>query len=230
MPHAVLAKRAYNGCMQDQNQKSSARTLLVSVIMSTPGPLVVGLGLLVGRSSTQLADFFRRSAELLAIICAYVIHRMTTSDEGCDEERRARLERGANRFIGAMMCVAGAAIGLLALLGGQAEKGNVVPGLVIALMGVVANAIFWLRYRSLNTRQPNAIVATQARLYRAKTFVDFCVSSALITVLAAPGTALASFVDLAGSIIVAVYMVYSGIKTARETGETGGRGSVSFTE
>ena len=44
------------------NQKQSgSRTLMWSVIMSSPGPLVVGLGLLAGRSSTQIADFFRRS-------------------------------------------------------------------------------------------------------------------------------------------------------------------------
>ena len=50
------------------NQKSGKRTLLLSVLMSAPGPLIIGLGLTVGRSTTQLADFFRRSAELLAII------------------------------------------------------------------------------------------------------------------------------------------------------------------
>ena len=45
------------------NKKSGEKTLLWSVIMSSPGPLVVGLGLLSGRSSTQIADFVRRSAE-----------------------------------------------------------------------------------------------------------------------------------------------------------------------
>ena len=42
------------------NKKSGERTLLLSVLMSSPGPLVVGLGLLSGRSSTQIADFVRR--------------------------------------------------------------------------------------------------------------------------------------------------------------------------
>ena len=54
-------------------ERSGSRTLLMSVLMSSPGPLVVGLGLLVGKSSTQLADFFRRSSELLAIIMAFVV-------------------------------------------------------------------------------------------------------------------------------------------------------------
>ena len=55
------------------DRKSGAKTLLWSIIMSSPGPLVVGLGLLAGRSSTQIADFVRRSAELLAIIMSFVV-------------------------------------------------------------------------------------------------------------------------------------------------------------
>lgn len=64
------------------NRKSGSRTLLLSVLMSAPGPLVVGLGLLAGRSSTQIADFVRRSAELLAIIMAFAVYRMTTREGG----------------------------------------------------------------------------------------------------------------------------------------------------
>ena len=70
------------------NKKSGSRTLLWSVIMSSPGPLVVGLGLMAGRSSTQIADFVRRSAELLAIIMSFVIYKVTTKDGACDEAKK----------------------------------------------------------------------------------------------------------------------------------------------
>ena len=86
------------------SKKSGSRTLLMSVLMSAPGPLIIGLGLLVGRSSTQIADFIRRSAELLAIIMAYVVYQITTKDGVCDEVRKAKLERLSNIFVGAMMC------------------------------------------------------------------------------------------------------------------------------
>ena len=76
------------------NKKSGTRTLLMSVIMSSPGPLVVGLGLLSGRSSTQIADFVRRSAELLAIIMSFVIYELTTKGDVCDEDKKRRLEKG----------------------------------------------------------------------------------------------------------------------------------------
>ena len=60
------------------SRRKGSRTLLMSVLMSSPGPIVVGLGLLVGKSTTQLADFVRRSAELLAIIAAALITFLNT--------------------------------------------------------------------------------------------------------------------------------------------------------
>lgn len=58
--------------------KSGERTLLASVVLSSPGPVVVGIGLFLGKSSTQLADFIRRSAELIAIIVSWAIYRVHT--------------------------------------------------------------------------------------------------------------------------------------------------------
>ena len=198
------------------SKKSGSRTLLMSVLLSAPGPLIIGLGLLVGRSSTQIADFIRRSAELLAIIMAYVVYQITTKDGVCDEVRKAKLERLSNIFVGAMMCVGGTFMVALALLSDNADKGNVIPGLVIALLGVIANSIFWVKYTKLNNAEPNAILAVQARLYRAKTLVDGCVTTALLSVVIAPASQLSIWLDFIGSIIVAVYLIWCGIKTIRD--------------
>ena len=73
------------------NQKSGSRTFLMSVLMSAPGPLVVGLGLLAGHSSTQIADFVRRSSELLAIIMAFAVYKITVKDGTCDETKKRHL-------------------------------------------------------------------------------------------------------------------------------------------
>ena len=110
-------------------KSSGARTLLWSVIMSSPGPLVVGLGLLAGRSSTQIADFVRRSSELLAILMAFVVFRLTDRNGSCDPSRRKKLERISNLFVGAMMCLGGVVMIVLAFLKDSQGKGNVVPGL-----------------------------------------------------------------------------------------------------
>lgn len=198
------------------SKKSGSRTLLMSVLLSAPGPLIIGLGLLVGRSSTQIADFIRRSAELLAIIMAYVVYQITTKDGVCDEVRKAKLERLSNIFVGAMMCVGGTFMVALAILSDNADKGNVIPGLVIALLGVIANSIFWVKYTKLNNAEPNAILAVQARLYRAKTLVDGCFTTALLSVVIAPASQISLWLDFIGSIIVAVYLIWCGIKTIRD--------------
>ncbi|MBR2928492.1 MAG: cation transporter [Oscillospiraceae bacterium] len=198
------------------NKKSGSRTLLLSVLMSAPGPLVMGLALIGGRSSTQIADFVRRSAELLGIILSYLVYRITAQDEYCSEERRVRLERRSNAFVGAMMCLGGTLMVILSLAGGAENKGNVIPALAIAVMGVIANTLFWRKYAHLNRAEPNAILAVQARLYRAKSLVDGCVTAALLAVVIAPASPISAWLDLIGSIIVALYLVRCGWHTVQE--------------
>ena len=190
------------------NKKSGEKTLLWSVLMSSPGPLVVGLGLLAGRSSTQIADFVRRSAELLAIIMSYVVYKLTTKDDVCDEQKKLKLEKASNIFVGAMMCVGGTFMIILTLISDSTDKGNVIPGLVIAVLGVIANFIFWRRYTHLNKMEPNAILMVQSRLYRAKTLVDSCVTIALLSIVLAPATTLSFWLDFIGSLIVALYLIW----------------------
>ena len=199
-------------------KKAGSNTLLMSVIMSAPGPIVVGLGLLAGKSSTQLADFFRRSAELLAIIVAFIVYRVTNREGDVDQQRKARLERGSNLFVGAAMCLSGASMLLIAIFGGTAEKGNVIPGLVIAILGVVANTIFWIRYTKLAKQSGNAILVVQSRLYRAKALVDICVTIVLLSVSLFPSASFTNTLDTVGSVIVALYLIWCGIRTIRESG------------
>lgn len=198
------------------NKKSGSRTLLMSVIMSAPGPIVVGLGLLMGKSSTQLADFVRRSSELLAIIVSFVVYNITNRDGKQDAEKKARLERVSNLIVGAAMCLGGAAMLIIAIFSENTEKGNVIPGLAIAILGVIANTLFWIKYTKLSRQSHNTILTVQSRLYRAKSLVDTCVTIALGTVALFPGTAAAYYLDIVGSIIVALYLIWCGIKTLRE--------------
>ena len=197
-------------------KKSGKNTLLWSVIMSAPGPLVMGLGMIVGKSSTQIADFVRRTAELLGIVMAYVVYLITNKDENFDPEKKARLEKISNLFVGAMMCLGGAIMLMLAFLSDNSDKGNVIPGLAISLLGVVANTIFWRKYTRLNKQSGNAIIAVQARLYGAKSLVDGCVTIALLSVAIFPKTLFSYYLDIIGSAIVAVYLIFCGGKTIYE--------------
>ena len=197
-------------------QKSGQKTLLASVVMSTPGPIVVGIGLLVGRSATQLADFIRRTAELAAIIVSWVIYKITNKDADVDTGRKTRLEYIANLCVGAAMCLSGATMLLITFLSDHSQKGNVIPGLIIAILGVTTNTWFWLRYRKLDRESPNAILAVQSKLYRAKSLVDACVTIALSVVAIAPASMAALYMDIAGSVVVAVYLIINGVITLSE--------------
>ena len=202
--------------MSKENKASGSRTMLLSVLMSAPGPLILGLGLMAGRSSTQIADFVRRSAELLGIIMAFIIYQITTKEGACDEGRKEKLERGSNSFVGAMMCLGGTLMVLLALFSGSGDKGNVVPAMCISALGMAANFAFYLKYNRLDRREPNAILRVQARLYRAKALVDTCVTGALLAVLIAPESAVSYWLDFLGSLVVALYLIYCGICTVVE--------------
>lgn len=194
-------------------QKAGERTLLTSVILSSPGSIVVGIGLFLGRSSTQIADFIRRTAELVAIIVSWLVFRHLHKCGNPDAVHKNKLEHIANLFVGAAMCLSGTAMIFIAFFSTDTEKGNVIPGLVIAVLGVTTNSWFWFRYRKLNQDSPDAILAVQSRLYRAKALVDACVTAALTFVAVAPDSTAACYVDLGGSIIVAVYLVINGIIT-----------------
>ena len=200
----------------EKEKKSSFRTLLLSVLFSASGPIVLGLGLLVGHSSTQIADFTRRTAELLALVVALVVYVVINRRQDMAEERKNGLERKGNLFTGAIMCVSGLSMLVLAVLSTDGDKGNVIPAMAIAFMGVVANSIFWWRYTTLARAQSSSILGVQARLYGAKTAVDVCVTSALAAVLAFPGTSVSFWLDKAGTALVALYMIFCGIRTIRE--------------
>ena len=188
----------------------------MSVLMSSYGPVILGLGLRIGHSSTQIADFTRRTAELLALIAAFAVYAVTNRRQDMAETQKRALERKGNLFTGIIMCISGLSMLLLSILSEDTDKGNVIPALVIAFLGVVANAIFWRRYTALYQRQGNAILGVQARLYGAKTAVDACVVTALATVLILPGTKASFLLDRIGSLLVALYMIRCGVMTIKE--------------
>ena len=200
----------------DREKKSGFRTLLVSVLMSAYGPVILGLGLRVGHSTTQIADFTRRTAELLALIVALIVFAATNGREAMDAAEKSDWEKRGNTFTGVIMCISGLSMLILSFLSENGDKGNVIPALVIALLGVIANTVFWRRYTVLHQRQGNAILGVQARLYGAKSAVDVCVTAALAAVLLFPGTGVSLWLDRVGSVLVALYMLRCGIKTIRE--------------
>lgn len=184
--------------------------------MSSPGPIVMGLGLIASRSSTQIADFVRRTAEFLSIVVSFLVYNITSKEKDFDKRKKKILESRSNLFVGAVMCLAGIIMALVAVFAGSEDKGNVIPGLIIVLASGSANAVFWVKYIRLNKAQHNAIFAVQARLYGAKVFVDSSVMIALGAMLIASDSAVAYWLDFIGSLLVALYLIWSGARTVYE--------------
>ncbi|OQB51219.1 MAG: Cation efflux family protein [Firmicutes bacterium ADurb.Bin146] len=196
-------------------KKTGERTLLASVIFSSPGPIVVGIGLLLGRSSTQFADFIRRTAELAAIIVSFIVFHYLNKKEEIDIYRKEKLEHTVNLTVGIALCISGIAMVFVTLFNSGVKKGNVIPGLVIALLGVVANTLFWIRYSKLSRENPDAILSVQSKLYFAKMLVDICVTLTLIVIVMAPDAKITYYIDLVGSLLVSLYLVLNGYLTIR---------------
>lgn len=202
----------------NDTQKQGSRTLLASLLMSAPGPIITAIAAITSPSATQIADCIRRTSELIASIVSFITHGRIQRHGAEDAARKAQMERTASRTVAFAMLLSGVAlavVGIYSLIRYTPGAGGVL-GLVIAGLGLVANIIFWRRYRRLAREAQDAVLAAQQRLYRAKAVVDFCVVIALSMVAIAPTHPATRYIDAGGSLIVSIYLFYSGIKLLRE--------------
>lgn len=189
------------------------RTLITALLFSAPGPLITLFAAITSRSATQIADFVRRTAELIASFVSWLVYRKLGKKDARQEDERIRLERVADRTVAlAMLCsgIALCAVGILRL-SAEGESGRSIVGLVTAALGLIANTIFFFRYGRLAKAQGSSVLAAQHRLYQAKACVDLCVTIALAAGVIAPVHPATRYIDAFGSILVAVYLLYNGV-------------------
>lgn len=203
--------------LSKQQSTSREKILLTSLLLSAPGPLVTGIALVTSHSTTQLADFLRRGMELVAIFVSWWVFRRLHRGAALDEAGQARFERAAGLSAAGAMSLSGVVLLVVALsrLTTFTPGGSVTMGLIIAVLGLVTNGWFWRRYATLSREQYSPVIETQLQLYRAKTTVDLCVVIALASVAIAPGHPATRYVDLLGSLIVAGYLLWTGLRLAQ---------------
>lgn len=201
-----------------KNKSKGEKTLFSSLLLSAPGPIVTGISVLLSLSTTQIADFLRRTTELVAIVVAWWVYRKLQRSDEINDAEQARLERLANLYTGGAMACSGVLLFIIAVLQmfSYQPSGNVIMGLVIAILGVLVNTWFWLRYRMLNREKYDAVIAVQQKLYRAKSCVDLCVVVALTAVAIAPAHPVTRYVDIIGSVIIACYLLWNGLSTMKK--------------
>jgi Co/Zn/Cd efflux system component len=193
------------------------KTLLAALLLSMWAPLTTGLAVLLSNSTTQLADFIRRTVELAALFISWLVFRRLRREPAATPEATARLERLAAFSVAAALVGSGVAMLALALsrIHSFEPGGNVYPGLVIATLGLITNTWFWWRYRAFDREQNSPIIGAQRRLYSAKALVDLCVIAALTMVALDPLHPCTRPVDVSGSVAIAIYLLWSGVRTLR---------------
>ena len=194
------------------------RTSLVALLLSMWGPLATGIAVALSQSTTQLADFVRRSVELVALATSYAVFRHLRRKPDVKPERAALLERRAAMAVATALTVSGAV--MLVLVASRWDTfvpgGDVRLGVAIATLGLAFNSAFWRRYAGLARERPGPLIDAQRRLYRAKAAVDVGVLAALATVMFAPETEAARWVDLGGSLLVALYLLLSAQRSVKD--------------
>jgi divalent metal cation (Fe/Co/Zn/Cd) transporter len=204
-----------NSLSQDQSA-ARQKTLLTALLLSMFAPLTTGIAVLLSTSTTQVADFIRRTVELGALFVAwFVFRRITRKNPSKDEKARLEVIAGLTTA-GALLLSGVVVLGLaLSRLGSFEPGGNVYPGIAIAGLGLIFNSWFWRRYSRYNREQYSPIMETQRNLYRAKAFVDLCVLAALSAVAISPEHFFTRYIDLLGSAAVFLYLLWSGTVSAR---------------
>lgn len=204
------------GDLAPRQTASRERTLLASFLLSAWAPLATGYAVVISHSTTQAADFTRRSVELIALFISWQVFRYLARHEK-PAAARARWERAASLSVSAALVCSGSVMLLLTLwrLTDFTPGGNVYVGLVIAGLGLLTNGWFWRRYTALGQEQYNQIIDAQRRLYQAKAFVDLAVILALAAIAIQPEHMATRYIDLGGSFVVAVYLLWRGASGGR---------------
>lgn len=153
----------------------------------------------------------------MAIFISWWVFRQIYRNRASGEEHQRRLERTAGLSTAGAMVFSGVILLGVALsrMSVFEPGGNVTMGLTIAVLGLVTNGWFWWRYNVLSREQYSSVIAAQQQLYRAKASVDLCVVAALAAVAIAPNHPATRYVDILGSVTVAGYLLWSGLRSAR---------------
>ncbi len=191
------------------------KTLIAALLLSMWAPLATGIAVALSQSTTQLADFIRRTIELIALFISWRVFRRVEKGEPLSPERKAYLETIAGLSVAGALAFSGLTMLVVTFLriNTFVPGGNVYPGIAIASLGVITNAWFWRRYTKMTAEHFNPIINAQRLMYRAKSFVDLCVIIALVFVAASPLSPATRYIDAAGSIAVSGYLLWSGYGT-----------------
>lgn len=199
--------------------REKERTLRIAWMLSAWAPAALAVALFLGPSTVLIADFLRRTSELLVLFMSWrvfrrIAHSPSRPLEDFDASER-RMSLGVALVLAISTCVILLAAGIRLYQG--AEVGWIVPGLVIACAGGGVNLWLWRRNRRLAKQEPSPLIDAQWRFYRSKTLADICVVVTLISGAMLRSTAFSPIVDALGATIIALFLATTAKRVAQRS-------------
>ena len=185
------------------------KTLILSVVFSSFGPIVTFIAMMMNSSSTQIADFIRRTVELSVLILAlYVYLRIHKKEMGHNIVNKYKVS--IYRLLAIVLLLSSFVLFylfILALINPSIPEGSVWLGLSIAILGVCFNGYFMIRYKKFNHQKESFVMDSQSKMYQAKTLVDLNVVIALSSIIIFRNSTLSYWIDTLGTLFIAVYLL-----------------------
>lgn len=197
--------------------REKERTLRIAWLLSAWAPLATGLALYLGPSTILLADFLRRTSELIALFLSWLVFLRIARNPGADPLIFRKQEHQASLAVAAVMLFSLVVIAVNAIrrLAADAEVGWILPGMLIAVAGGGVNLWLWRRNRRLSRQEPGPLIDAQWRFYRAKTWIDACVILTLTGGALTREIGVSAWVDVTGSAVIAVFLLTTAWRIGR---------------
>ena len=190
---------------QTDESKKGRKNLIFATFISIPGPLLLILSMLEGANTTQIADLIKRSCEFLTIALAQLVYELTLYDS-INNTIKLRLEKFIKYFTGISMCLSGGIMLYVAVADFGGNKGDMIPSLILAIIGAIINTKLYLNYRSMS----HSVLSVQAKLHRVKALLDGGIVIVLIVWLLAPNDVIKQYSNMFGTACISIYLIWSG--------------------
>lgn len=190
-------------------QDKRLRTLILSITFSSFGPIVTFIAILMNTSSTQVADFVRRTVELSVLIFALMVY-LKIKKQLLKDTTIVKLQKKVYRLLAIVLMLSALVLIYLfiqALINPRVPEGNVWLGLSIASLGVLFNGYFWFAYRRFDQQKESFVMDSQSKMYQAKTLVDINVVIALSSIVLFENSMISYWIDTIGTLIIAIYLL-----------------------
>ena len=194
--------------------KQTTSTMKKAILIGVLSSLTTGIAAAMGGTLTLYADFCRRFLECLATVVSFLTYGWIGRHPEKSQEFHSKIQARACIITGIAMVCSSILLIWVSISGFTTEphQGNVIPGFIIAVLGVILNFYFFISYKRSLKQKFDPIIRSQYVMYRAKTGVDTCVVFTLGCILFVPEWILLPWVDLGCTLLVACCLFIEGIK------------------